>query len=284
MVNAMGKTIDPSTIPQPKRSLFGISLANKLSSNTDSSTLIKVNVALKNPAIEESDSKPIYGDADPNDGHPIIRINGDLANKEKLELMTRHEIERRKKINSKIKTIRREISGKLINRNKWAKNKGLTEQLEEGRGTLTLTLTKKQINRLATNSDLIDGIELYSEPMDNIVDAMLSTGVDPHALNFSTRRGNGIGIYMSERGCPDAGHISNYTNLGGGPGSTDHSEQGCRYLVKDLGHPCHQIDSPTRQLIGPGRPAYVPLRHTIARSVLATPHSLNGLTACRMSF
>ncbi len=38
--------------------------------------------------------------------------------------------------------------------------------------------------------------------------------------------------------------------------------KGCRYLVKDLGHPCHPINSPTRQLIGPGRPAYVPLRHT----------------------
>ena len=32
----------------------------------------------------------------------------------------------------------------------------------------------------------------------------------------------------------------------------------------------------------PGRPASVPLRHTIASSAPATQHSHNGLTACRM--
>jgi acetyltransferase-like isoleucine patch superfamily enzyme len=38
-----------------------------------------------------------------------------------------------------------------------------------------------------------------------------------------------------------------------------------------------KIDSPTRQPLCPGRPASVPLRHTIARSALATQHSRKWL-------
>ena len=38
-----------------------------------------------------------------------------------------------------------------------------------------------------------------------------------------------------------------------------------------------KIDSPTRQPLCPGRPASVPLRHTIASSALATQHSRKWL-------
>ncbi len=44
-----------------------------------------------------------------------------------------------------------------------------------------------------------------------------------------------------------------------------------------FGKSLSQIDSPTRQLISPGRPASVPLRHTIASSVRASHHSLQWL-------
>jgi hypothetical protein len=58
----------------------------------------------------------------------------------------------------------------------------------------------------------------------------------------------------------------------------------CRYLVKDFGTSLSPKSTRLRDsLYCPGRPASVPLRHTIASSVQAPQHSHNGLTACRMS-
>ena len=57
----------------------------------------------------------------------------------------------------------------------------------------------------------------------------------------------------------------------------------CRYLVKDFGTSLSPKSTRLRDSrYCPGRPASVPLRHTIASSAPATQHSHNGLTACRM--
>ena len=57
----------------------------------------------------------------------------------------------------------------------------------------------------------------------------------------------------------------------------------CRYLVKDFGTSLSPKSTRLRDsLCCPGRPASVPLRHTIANSVQAPQHSHNGLTAFRM--
>ena len=58
----------------------------------------------------------------------------------------------------------------------------------------------------------------------------------------------------------------------------------CRYLVKDFGTSLSPKSTRLRDSrYCPGRPASVPLRHTIASSAQAPQHSHNGLTACRMS-
>ncbi len=57
----------------------------------------------------------------------------------------------------------------------------------------------------------------------------------------------------------------------------------CRYLVKDFGTSLSPKSTRLRDSrYGPGRPASVPLRHTIASSAQAPQHSHNGLTAFRM--
>ncbi len=52
---------------------------------------------------------------------------------------------------------------------------------------------------------------------------MDATGVDPWATDFAGRDGAGLGIYMTELGCPNSNHITNYTRLGS-PQRTNHSE------------------------------------------------------------
>ncbi len=220
VVNAKGIPIDVSRIPRIKQSILASDLVARLA--VDDIAPIKVNIALKSPVIDIK-SKPSYGGANIYEGHVVVSKNGQLTDEKSLqmdlklesELLHKADLERRSKLS--------EIGKELIKRNAWSKDKKLNEQLEQGLSTLTLILTKNEIDKLVkTSVDLIDGIELYTEPKDGIVGAMLDTRVDPHALNYSARRGNGVGIYMTESGCANAGHITNYTRLSGP--RTDHAE------------------------------------------------------------
>lgn len=116
----------------------------------------------------------------------------------------------------------------LITRHGWNNRESLAaarKALADGgnQHTITLTLTRDEIERLALEDrDLIAGIEAHADPQNALAKAMLSTGVNPHALNYGNHQGAGIGIYMTEAGCPNPGHISNDTRLGGN--TDNHSE------------------------------------------------------------
>jgi hypothetical protein len=51
---------------------------------------------------------------------------------------------------------------------------------------------------------------------------MKSTKIDPYAIDYSNRKGNGIGIYVTEGNAPDPGHITNYYRISGS--TSDHVE------------------------------------------------------------
>lgn len=97
----------------------------------------------------------------------------------------------------------------------------IRDQIENTASSLTLKLTKNQIERLSRHDKVI-GIELYHQPQDAIAEAMENTNIDPYALDYSGRSGDGIGIYMTENGCPNTGYLTGYTRLAGP--YTTHSE------------------------------------------------------------
>ncbi|HBS25727.1 MAG TPA: hypothetical protein DD827_01145, partial [Gammaproteobacteria bacterium] len=110
----------------------------------------------------------------------------------------------------------------------WKQDKALNEQLENGVEVLTLDLTRKEIEKLArTSKDLIGGIEPYLEPQPQMASAMISSRINPYALNYGARQGDGVGIYTTEFACPNPGFMTNYTRLWAGVSSGilfDHSE------------------------------------------------------------
>jgi len=101
--------------------------------------------------------------------------------------------------------------------------KGLDAALRQGRSGATLDLTARQLRSLIDSRDpMLAGIGLHESAKDDIADAMDATSITPTALDNALTRGNGIGIYMTETGCPDESHIANYDRLSGS--ETDHSK------------------------------------------------------------
>ena len=100
--------------------------------------------------------------------------------------------------------------------------------VEVSSDTVTIVLTRSQIQMLGSRPDLIISIEPYVAPEDTadkqreaVQPAMKRTNIDPYALKFG-RTGDGIGIYMTESGCAPTGHIDNYSKLDGR--HTSHAE------------------------------------------------------------
>ena len=224
-----GNELDYALIPKPKRSLVAPELKKAVAETLihDGSEKYFVVVALSVPvvptkehnysSIREEDG--LLVEAHLNEKRITRNVYGVL--KTQAESVRASIAERRAYRNKKLQKVKDD----LFQRHKWLPP--LIENInpnERNAGSFALALTSNQILELAEQStDLIEGIEMYGNRGDTINDAMTSTGIDPWALGFTGRDGDGIGIYMTETGCPAGGHISNYTRLGTST-ITNHSE------------------------------------------------------------
>lgn len=94
---------------------------------------------------------------------------------------------------------------------------GLEDALARGGSSATLALTAAQIRMLAASGDpAISGIEPHSAAKDDVDQAMSATNITSWALPYTAMRGGGVGIYMTEGGCPNPSQFSgNYVRLSG---------------------------------------------------------------------
>lgn len=190
---------------------------------SQSAQKIKVNVALNTEAPDHSDMIPSQGSVVLAEGKVTILNNGVEVSSTALQQKKQQTLARIKQNRKVQKEQLQKAARALLDHRGWSRASAVASQILEGRPTLTLELSKSEIEQLITEQpDLIQGIELYTEPKDNINSAMLDSKVDPWALDYSSRRGNGIGIYMTESGCANSGHVTNYTKLAGS--RTDHAE------------------------------------------------------------
>jgi hypothetical protein len=98
----------------------------------------------------------------------------------------------------------------------WTKRPAFIKAQENGLDEVTLELTAGEIDRVAktSGSDIL-AIEDYVEPADMVAQAIPKTGVNlGHQYG---KKGDGVGIYVSEGGCPNAGFVSNYKKLDSSP-------------------------------------------------------------------
>ncbi len=113
-----------------------------------------------------------------------------------------------------------------------ANQPALRRAIERGDERVTLRIPREMIATLLRDSDdLVAGIELPEQRVNLLASAMKDTNVDPWALDFTERRGEGVGVYMSEEGCPNYGLVSDYYRLSG---STDYHAENVAAIIRGV--------------------------------------------------
>lgn len=226
--------IPESRIPQISHKWISDSLQNSIDKSQNNNTLFRVDIGLRRETVDDN-AIPIMGSSEvldpiePDKSHTTnFSLNGKVvteqdilaADEENNNHAVRRQIDNRKLLQQRLID--------LSMRHGWFSKKEVQKAVNEfdqggNSSIITTELTRESIMRLVNEDyDLITGVEEHIDNKDTITEAMVSSGVDPTVLNDSTYQGNGIGIYMTETGCPNSGHITNYQNLGGV--RTDHSE------------------------------------------------------------
>jgi hypothetical protein len=214
-----GATLDMPKDPgsegvRQKREKVTNRLKQKLA-KTQKDQKVKVNIAFASETVDGV--SPSSGEVHVLGGEgkePVVKfiLDGKPATAAEVE---NHGQARSKAAKERAKTIqeknkaRKEKLGKQYG---WEKVPAFQEAQANGHDVVTLELTAAEIDRVAkTSGDDIIAIEDYVEPTTMLPSAMPDTGMNSAVA--TGHRGNGVGIYMSETGCPNAGFVTKYKKL-----------------------------------------------------------------------
>lgn len=194
-----------------------------------SSETIRVDIALRVDTVDDV-GEPTSGSevfATPEQvllGRPDITVDGQVVSPGTLmhldiQREMRQDLYRsahRKAVASTVDTLSRRL--------RLGRHPAIEAAKEQASGTVTLDLTRRELELLESDPDgIIVGVETASEPVDVLASAMRDTNIDPYALSVTGARGQGIGIYFTEDGCPQSGFVTNYLPVAGAI-QTDHSK------------------------------------------------------------
>ena len=162
----------------------------------------KVLVGISFPAVlypEHSFSSEGYTD---EFGRTSIYVDGELIDEFQQQLLKEEYDRIQNEYITELLSVKSATWQELRKRNK---NPDLDEAMKiaqnHGKGSFVAEMTEDEMFELLDNAQgMIDGVELYHEPENNLANAMLATNVDPWV--FDAGQGGGIGIYMTEANCP----------------------------------------------------------------------------------
>lgn len=130
----------------------------------------------------------------------IIKINNGILNRSK------------KYVEKKKKSILKAL--KALKKDKYLlADSFIDAAIEKKHNTFKIELRKGDIKKFVKkNLKYISSISLLPQIQPSLTQAMVDTRVDPYALNYGGRTGEGVGIFTHEE-CPAEDHISQYTCL-----------------------------------------------------------------------
>lgn len=199
-------------------------LSEKLISNSDT---LDVVVSFKEISSKASGFKHTLSAYIDETGKASVTINGVKASASDIEIdfenqLNRVDLERKKRNIAMKKKI--DVFAK---RNNLENNPSIIKAKKHISSSFSLNLSKnKIISFVESNKDLILSVELDDSNAkdDGLTSAMAYTKISTDALPFTTRRGNGIGVYMSETTCPNSASLTNYHIIQGSVLKNAHSE------------------------------------------------------------
>ena len=216
ILDEKGNTVSARDLPPITRNIMQPQLAQLLRTQDSRGRVIKVNVALNIPFTAPTETAQAGTVEISEKGKTQrLQINGRRISEQRYARVQAAEQQAR----------RAQAIERFAERNAFvqafAKRHNLElpkDALESTTSTLTLELKAEQIEDLTNSNDSsVIGIELYREPTPGGAGAanMADSGIDPWALDY-VARGNDIGVYWTEDGCPDEADIDgSYTRLSG---------------------------------------------------------------------
>jgi hypothetical protein len=224
ILNPVGQVISEREVPQAKTEKFDpriVKWVKEMRSQGNYTETLSVDIALN---LAVNITVPVEtGFGEIRNGETASGVvNGRELSAKELDQFGDTSAESLRKLQSEANLKRSALVQRWAESNKLLDAKGVREALARGEEGLTANLNAEALARLIESNDpIIAGVEPTAEFKDDINAAMNATNITNWALPFSTTRGDGIGIYMTESGCADESRITNYDRLAGS--ETDHS-------------------------------------------------------------
>ncbi|HOG43935.1 MAG TPA: S8 family serine peptidase [bacterium] len=175
----------------------------------------RMKVVLPIREIYKEDTEIFVHEADITDGNSISFVNGELVTDNEIDIMAEKKLAKIVKERSDRIDWRKYAAEEFIHRMslKWSELE--IQHDPEAAGVIAEFNVSQLQEVINNNTDLFLGIESQNYTDNSMASAMLDTNVDPYVLNYSSRQGDGVGIYQSENCCSDPGFISDYYKIAG---------------------------------------------------------------------
>lgn len=221
------RSIPEQRVPTPRKRMVGRQLQERLDQLTEEGK-VKVDIALVVDNVEAT-AAPASGTVEvgPPDNTGRAQVRFTLNGRDSTAQAVADNAEQRVRASrgqrdQKLGQVKDRLN-RLAERHGWSAHPAVRNALDNDQHTVTIELTRREIEAVASqSSDLVAGIDLWIDrqtadppPPPPVQPAMQRTNIDPYALNYSGRKGGGVGIYMSETGCPNDGFITSYKRLSG---------------------------------------------------------------------
>lgn len=219
VLDARGVLVDPSALPRTRHSVVNANLAKLLAlieRGEIKRETLHVKVATDFALVDAPEVRETGSVAVSSGAMRSAVLNGQQVSEAELDdyAQTREGALLEQVARSEAK--RQQYLRAWAERKGFEKQPGLLQALNSTSRNVVLKLTPAQIGTLAKDPDgVVRGIKLYEPPQEEIVQATIATNVRQWALPFPDSTGSGIGVYMTESGCPEPGFFGNYTNLSG---------------------------------------------------------------------
>ncbi|MEM9456943.1 MAG: S8 family serine peptidase [Myxococcota bacterium] len=218
-----GNEISADALPVAGPRRLGASLQGLLDSTTQWDKVVDVRVGLRSlaaPVAEPLESGSVVATTD---GRPLLMLNGEPVAAADMRANARARQQRFDAQVARITEARRDALRELAARHpELAASPNMRSAISRGDASVVVPMELGAVESFARDhEDLVAGVELDSELTTTIASAIQDTNIDPVALANPIRQGGGVGVYMSETGCPLAGFLPSYTPLSGVP--TSHS-------------------------------------------------------------